>query len=950
VFAISASAYAGGPKYVAGHTGFNPAALGQPLHWPGGKVSYFVDRGALSATISNEQATALVDAAAAIWNAVPTAGVSLINKGSLNEDVNAANILVNQSGQIVAPSDVTPSASNDPVAVLFDYDGAVIDAIYGPTASDPGACHENGVFVWVDNFQPDATFAHGVILLNGRCATNSNLIAMMSFQVERAFGRILGLDFSQVNPGPATSGVTGVMLGWPVMQPISGMCGANGGECIPNPATLRFDDIAALNRLYPITAANVAQFPGKKITADNTLSIHGKISFASGYGMQGVNVVARPLDAQGNPLYQYTVTAVSGALFRGKHGNAITGWIDANGDSFTRWGSDDADLQGAFDLSGIPLPPGMTSASYQVSFEAIDPLYILSNSVGPYADAQVAPSGTLNSVALTNLCAGNAREISIIAADSATGGFSDAIATASQPRRLPSTGFWYGRLSQVGQTDWFAFPVRGNRTFTVVTQALDERGTPTGSKALPSIGIWDAFKTADAPAVGAGPGLNGFAVGETWLRVASSGDDVVRIAIADLRGDGRPDYAYDGWVLYADTVEPALLPASGGPIVIHGMGFHANDTVMVNGQPALVTSITPNEITAVAPAATKGVSGSVDVEVDGAPIFYAAAIISGGLSYDAGKGDALKLVSAPANTVPIGTPIPFTVTALDANLHPVGGVSVLYSVTGGTAGLGCGLSACTVTTSGDGRATINVTATDREPAIVTASLTNSASLQAHFNGGTPATLTALTPQLSVAAGATVLWRVQTLALSNGIAAVNQQIVFQPGNGITVRGSTSVTTNASGIATTILTVGPLARAEEASIKACLNGTTQCVTFTAFGARPEYASLQPVSGTLQTLAAAATPAQIVLRLLDINGNAMAGGSVQLFQSLYAWTPPCVPHVPCKGGALLATQSATATSDLDGIVIFAPASLPGVATGLQALAVSGNSSTINIAIEQH
>ena len=70
-----------------------------------------------------------------------------------------------------------------------------------------------------------------------------------------------------------------------------------------------------------------------------------------------------------------------------------------------------------------------------------------------------------------------------------------------------------------------------------------------------------------------------------------------------MRGDGRPDYAYNGWVLYADTVAPPRLPASGGPIVIHGMGFRPADTVLVGGQPALVTSISPNEITAIAPAA-----------------------------------------------------------------------------------------------------------------------------------------------------------------------------------------------------------------------------------------------------------------------------------------------------------------------------------------------------------
>ena len=265
-----------------------------------------------------------------------------------------------------------------------------------PTASQPDACQNNAVYVWIDNFNPDATIAHAVIVLNGLCATNSAMLQMMSFELERAFGRVLGLDYAQVNPGAATNGEIGGMQGWPVMEPLSGGCGASGGDCIPDPTTLRYDDIAALNRIYPITTANLANFPGKQLTAPNTISIQGSLSFRTGYGMQGVNVVARPLDANGNPLYEYTVTAVTGALFGGNHGNPVTGFIDSSGNLFTMWGSNDPALQGSFDLSGIPLPPGMSSATYQVTFEAIDPLYILENSVGPYMQGQVTPSGTFN--------------------------------------------------------------------------------------------------------------------------------------------------------------------------------------------------------------------------------------------------------------------------------------------------------------------------------------------------------------------------------------------------------------------------------------------------------------------------------------------------------------------------------------------------------------------------
>ena len=137
-----------------------------------------------------------------------------------------------------------------------------------------------------------------------------------------------------------------------------------------------------------------------------------------------------------------------------------------------------------------------------------------------------------------------------------------------------------------------------------------------------------------------------------------------------------------------------------------------------------------------------------------------------------------------------------------------------------------------------------------------------------------------------------------------------------------RSSDSALTNSAGIATKTLTVGPLAEGQTASINACLNGTNQCVAFSAFGARPEYALLEAISGTSQILSASGTPTQIALRLLDMDGNPMAGGTVALYQALYAWTPPCSPHMVCPPGALLATQAATAISAIDGSVMFVPA----------------------------
>jgi hypothetical protein len=245
---------------------------------------------------------------------------------------------------------------------------------------------------------------------------------------------------------------------------------------------------------------------------------------------------------------------------------------------------------------------------------------------------------------------------------------------------------------------------------------------------------------------------------------------------------------------------------------------------------------------------------------------------------------------------------------------------------------------------------MNITAPTAGASIVVATLRNGASLQAHFNGGTPPVLAALAPTLSLAAGATVNWTTQALALSSGVPAPAQTVKWQSGAGITPQGAPSATTNSAGIASKSLAVGPLAEGQQTTSTACLNGTGQCVVFTVLGARPEYAWLEPVSGVAQTLSASATPALISVRVRDMNGNPMAGATVALYQSLYAWTPPCQSHGRCAQAPVLATQTSNATSALDGTVAFVPASIPGVATNLAALAVTGNSSSLTIAIEQH
>ncbi len=61
----------------------------------------------------------------------------------------------------------------------------------------------------------------------------------------------------------------------------------------------------------------------------------------------------------------------------------------------------------------------MTTADYQVTFEPINPLYMLTESVGPYVAGSSTPSGTMPVFSVPNMSAGSAQTLTVTIADSA---------------------------------------------------------------------------------------------------------------------------------------------------------------------------------------------------------------------------------------------------------------------------------------------------------------------------------------------------------------------------------------------------------------------------------------------------------------------------------------------------------------------------------------------------
>jgi hypothetical protein len=102
-------ARAGGPRYVAGVSYFDPGTKGVPLTWAQGAINYYTDQGNLSPVLPGPSADALVADAFSQWTSIATAAVSATRAGQLAEDVSGANVIVS-GGVITMPADVLPTA------------------------------------------------------------------------------------------------------------------------------------------------------------------------------------------------------------------------------------------------------------------------------------------------------------------------------------------------------------------------------------------------------------------------------------------------------------------------------------------------------------------------------------------------------------------------------------------------------------------------------------------------------------------------------------------------------------------------------------------------------------------------------------------------------------------------------------------------------------------------
>jgi hypothetical protein len=862
---------AGGPAFVAG-SGYNPGVQGHALTWANGSVQYFTDQGDLSPILPGAQADAFVAAAFSTWTSISGVALTASQGGHLAEDVNGSNIETDGDGIVTAPADITSSATGNPVGIVYDYDGTVTDALLGEGAGGLADCLTNAVYGGPDNFSTGGNIVHALVVINGVCAATTAQLPDVQYRLIRILGRIAGLGWSQANLNVLTRNpppTSDDFEGFPVMHFTDPISCVPISACYPDATVPKMDDIDALSRLYP--GSGNPQPSGR---------VYGSVYFTDASGnavqpMQGVNVVAR-LIVSGQPSRQYVATSVSGFSFCGNAGNIIDGYVDGNGLRYDRWGSDDPSLEGFFDLGQLTIPAGQTIAQYQLSAEALDP--DLSLGVEPYAPPQVTPSGSFAPVVVTVTNGSNAERDILMLGDEIAQPHPGSGSTYASPAALPQGGAWGSWISGYGSTDFFEFTAQANRTASVAVTALDETGQPTENKLLPVIGIWQLSDQSGNPAPASTPSaFNSTTLAMTRLDAQFYTSDTFRVAVADFRGDGRPDYFYQASLLYSDTVTPARLSLAGGVTTLHGLGFSPGLQVSVAGNHGSTLSASASQIQAVVPAGSQ--DGIATIQVAN-PVSGAFSQMIGALTYGASATDLLLLLQGAEPATPVGSAAAnaIRVRAVAADgVTPVSGATIAWSATNGLQFSACGgASFCSLLSDEAGESSSLATPTAMGQSTITIALAPAVystpqSQQATVVGtSTALDLAAVAPTRWVGQGATIAVPLTVEALDLGVPMANVTINFALTRGAASLSGGSATTNGSGFATITANLANLSA--NVQVSACVApNNIPCQTFTLFSTPAALWTLETVSGSSQEVPTGQAFQPLAMRVTDGSGAA-------------------------------------------------------------------------------
>ena len=494
-----------------------------------------------------------------------------------------------------------------------------------------------------------------------------------------------------------------------------------------------------------------------------------------------------------------------------------------------------------------------------------------------------------------------------------------------------------GETERLRDDDYFLLNGQANRTLTVEVTALDENGQPTVQKAQPLVGMWSlAAPVGTPPPAATSSSFNSANFGVTQLNAQLLSSTQFRIGIADLRGDGRPDFRYHARVLYGDSVTPNRVSVHGGaPILVEGLGFKPGMTLMLGSTATTLLSVSANQLVATVPRIADGAQTITVTD----PATGASSILTNALTFGAGPNDIIRLAQGANSATPVGGeaayPIRVTVASADG-LTAVNGATVQWNASNGAALSACnGAATCWAFTDESGQAETRLTigavgTTTATAALAPASYTPPKSVQVSINGTSSAKDLALSmPKVWVPQGTAVNVPFTARLLANGVPLSGQTLSWQIGIGSGTLSPATVMTDGYGYGRSTLHLIGLGGDVQGTV-CLLPWNNPCQTFYVLQVAPAVLKLQPVSGSFQTIRVGETFQPIWVRVTNsaTPPNPVLGVPVT-FQSMI-FLPDADRSVETSGDdgssqhalkVLLGFSQNTAITDANGLASLAP-----------------------------
>jgi hypothetical protein len=406
------------------------------------------------------------------------------------------------------------------------------------------------------------------------------------------------------------------------------------------------------------------------------------------------------------------------------------------------------------------------------------------------------------------------------------------------------------------------------------------------------------------------------------------------IGIADLRGDGRPDYHYHAHVLYGNTATPERIPVKGAAILLQGIGFEPGLTVAVGSINVPVLATGGSQMLVAAPPQSDGLQTITVTD----PVSGAFSIMTNSLTFGAAATDTLALLQGKVNPpTPVGTQAvnPVTVQALASDgVTPVNGATIGWSTTSGATLSACsGATSCSVITDETGLASTWVTPAATGNASITASLAPVAySPPQSVSAPLTATSTSLdlgvtTPYLWIASGASLTVPLTARVVDLGNPDAGATVTFRIAQGTGSLSASSAVTNSSGYASVNLTLTNFTTSFQISV--CVNNGNPCQPIYGNAVALSVLNLQAVAGESQVVSGTAFQ-PLVVRVTDSSTppNPVLGANV-IFQStvsrplgddsILLQSDPGATQTGMN--VVLSVSQNTLQSDVNGLASFSP-----------------------------